>query len=207
MWVVDHMRSRGIEVLLNTSLANAEGGLLKLINMADKSPAQEFEADTLIWTAGVQANPMVRSTDFNIEPRGRVTTGADLRIVDAEGNPLEGAWAAGDVAAVPDLTGGLPDGTCVPNAQHAVRQAKRLAKNLYAARYGVGPSRSTSTRTSAPSPASAPGRASPRSWASSSRAGRPGWRTAATTAWPCRRSSASSASSAAGSGPCSSTAT
>ncbi|GAA3703274.1 NAD(P)/FAD-dependent oxidoreductase [Arthrobacter ginkgonis] len=138
LWVIDHMRSRGIEVLLNTSLANAEGGLLKLINMADKSPAQEFEADTLIWTAGVQANPMVRSTDFNIEPRGRVTTGADLRIVDAEGNPLEGAWAAGDVAAVPDLTGGLPDGTCVPNAQHAVRQAKRLAKNLYAARYGAG---------------------------------------------------------------------
>jgi NADH dehydrogenase len=71
LWVIDHMRSRGIEVLLNTSLANAEGGLLKLINMADKSPAQEFEADTLIWTAGVQANPMVRSTDFNIEPRCR----------------------------------------------------------------------------------------------------------------------------------------
>ena len=46
------------------------------------------------------------------------------------------AWAAGDVAAVPDLTGsGLPDGTCVPNAQHALRQAKRLAKNLWASRW------------------------------------------------------------------------
>jgi len=138
LWVVDHMRGRGIEVLLNTSLAKAEGGTLELINMADKSSAGTFGADTLIWTAGVQANPMVRSTDFNIEPRGRVTAAADLRIVDAEGHPVEGAWAAGDVAAVPDLTGGLPDGTCVPNAQHAVRQAKRLAKNIYAVRYGVG---------------------------------------------------------------------
>ncbi|MET1036195.1 MAG: FAD-dependent oxidoreductase, partial [Arthrobacter sp.] len=136
-WVVEHMRSRGIEVLLNTSLAKAEGGRLELINMADKSPAGEFESDVLIWTAGVMANPMVRSTDFPIEERGRVRTGTDLRIVGEDG-PIEGAWAAGDVAAVPDLTGGLPDGTCVPNAQHAVRQAKRLAKNLYAVRYGVG---------------------------------------------------------------------
>ena len=37
---------------------------------------------------------------------------------------------------MPDLTGsGLPDGTCVPNAQHALRQAKRLAKNLWASRW------------------------------------------------------------------------
>ena len=31
---------------------------------------------------------------------------------------------------MPDLTGGGVGGYCVPNAQHAVRQAKRLAKNL-----------------------------------------------------------------------------
>ncbi|MFJ6417828.1 NAD(P)/FAD-dependent oxidoreductase [Paeniglutamicibacter sp. NPDC091659] len=138
VWVVDHLRSRGIEVMLNTSLANAEGGVMQLINMADKSPAETFETDTLIWTAGVMANPMVRSTDFPIEARGRVMTGTDLRITGEDGVAIEGAWAAGDVSAVPDVTGGLPDGTCVPNAQHAVRQAKLLAKNLYAARYGVG---------------------------------------------------------------------
>jgi NADH dehydrogenase len=60
---------------------------------------------------------------------------ADLRIAGDEGI-VENAWACGDVAAVPDLTGsGLPDGTCVPNAQHALRQAKRLAKNLWASRW------------------------------------------------------------------------
>ena len=136
-WVVSSMRERGIEVLLNTSLASAEDGVLKLINMADKSPAGEFATDTLIWTAGVQANPMVRATDFPIDDRGRVRANAELRITGDDG-PLEGAWAAGDVSAVPDLTGGGVGGFCVPNAQHAVRQAKRLAKNLLAARYGEG---------------------------------------------------------------------
>ncbi|WP_309080436.1 NAD(P)/FAD-dependent oxidoreductase [Zhihengliuella sp.] len=138
-WVVDHMRSRGIEVLLNTSLAKAEDGRLELTDMKDKSSAGSFGADTLVWTAGVMANPMVRSTDFVVEQRGRLVTGQDLRLTNEDRTEvIDGAWAAGDIAAVPDVTGGLPDGTCVPNAQHAVRQAKLLAKNLYAHRYGVG---------------------------------------------------------------------
>ncbi|MHA7306251.1 NAD(P)/FAD-dependent oxidoreductase [Arthrobacter sp. TMN-49] len=134
LWVVEHLRSRGVEVLLNTSLDNAENNNLKLINLPDKSIAQEFDADTLIWTAGVMANPMVRSTDFPIEPRGRVSVNVNLQIT-GEFGVIPNAWAAGDVAAVPDVTGGLPDGTCVPNAQHALRQAKRLAKNLWASRF------------------------------------------------------------------------
>ncbi|MFC8302418.1 NAD(P)/FAD-dependent oxidoreductase [Specibacter sp. NPDC057265] len=134
LWVVEHLRSRGIEVLLNTSLDNAEDNNLKLINMPDKSVAQQFDADTLIWTAGVMANPMVRSTDFPLEPRGRVSVNVNLQI-SGEFGVIPNAWAAGDVAAVPDVTGGLPDGTCVPNAQHALRQAKRLAANLWASRF------------------------------------------------------------------------
>ncbi|MDQ6752690.1 MAG: FAD-dependent oxidoreductase [Actinomycetota bacterium] len=133
-WVVEHLRSRNIEVLLNTSLDNAEGNHMRLINLPDKSLAQEFDTDTLIWTAGVQANPMVRSTDFPLDERGRVKVGADLRIT-GEFGAIENAWAAGDVAAVPDLTGGGVGGFCVPNAQHALRQAKRLAKNLWASRW------------------------------------------------------------------------
>jgi NADH dehydrogenase len=136
-WVVEHMRSRGIEVMLNTSLAKAEGGVLELINMPDKTPAETFEADTLLWTAGVQANPVARSFGFPQDERGRIKADATLQIADENG-PIDGAWTAGDVAAVPDLTGGGVGGFCVPNAQHAIRQAKRLAKNIYAARWGVG---------------------------------------------------------------------
>ncbi|MBJ2119608.1 FAD-dependent oxidoreductase [Arthrobacter sp. MSA 4-2] len=137
VWVVEHLRSRGIQVLLNTSLASAVEGNLKLINMPDKTPADEFATDTLIWTAGVQANPVVRSTDFPVDDRGRLRANAELRITGDDG-PLQHAWTAGDVAAVPDLSGGGVGGFCVPNAQHAVRQAKRLAKNIYAQNYGVG---------------------------------------------------------------------
>ncbi|MCW2132504.1 NADH dehydrogenase [Arthrobacter sp. VKM Ac-2550] len=137
-WVVSHMRSRGIEVLLNTSLASAVGGKLELINMPDKTPAQSFETDTLLWTAGVQANPIVRQFGFPLDDRGRVKANAELHIIDDNGQPIDGAWTAGDVAAVPDLTGGGVGGFCVPNAQHAVRQAKLMAKNILAERWGVG---------------------------------------------------------------------
>ncbi|MFW0108351.1 NAD(P)/FAD-dependent oxidoreductase [Rothia sp. P7181] len=133
--VVEELRGRGIEVLLNTSLADATDGHLALINMGDKSPAGELDTDTLIWTAGVAASPMLKNTDLPLDERGRVRVGADLRVTGDDG-VIEGAWAAGDNAAVPDLSGGGVGGFCVPNAQHASRQAVKLAQNLLASRRG-----------------------------------------------------------------------
>lgn len=136
--VVEHLRGRGVEVLLNTSLSSAVDGVLKLISMADKSEVDKFGADTLVWTAGVAANAVARSSSFPVDERGRVTGSATLQILNEDGDVIEGAWSAGDVAAIPDLTGAGPGGFCVPNAQHAVRQAKLLAKNLFSVRYGSG---------------------------------------------------------------------
>ena len=133
--VVAELRARGIEVLLNTSLSDATDGHLQLINMTDKSPAAEMDTHTLIWTAGVAASPMLKNTDFPIDERGRVRVNADLRVAGDNG-VVEGAWAAGDNAAVPDLSGGGVGGFCVPNAQHASRQALVLAKNILASRRG-----------------------------------------------------------------------
>ena len=134
--VVAELRSRGVEVLLNTSLESAEDDHIKLINMQDKSPAGEFDADTLIWTAGVQANPLFKkNTPFPVDDRGRVRAGADLRVTGDDG-PIPGAWTGGDNAAVPDLSGQGPGGFCVPNAQHAIRQAKVMVKNILASREG-----------------------------------------------------------------------
>ena len=94
----------------------------------------------VVWTAGVAANSVAKQTDFPVEERGRIEVTATLQVKDGQGGVLEGAWGCGDVCAVPDLTGsGLPDGTCVPNAQHALRQAKRLAKNLWAPRWTEPP--------------------------------------------------------------------
>jgi NADH dehydrogenase len=56
---------------------------------------------------------------------------ADLQ-VGTENEPVPDAWGAGDDAAVPDLAAGRPGAATVPNAQHAVRQGKLLARNIVA---------------------------------------------------------------------------
>jgi NADH dehydrogenase len=83
------------------------------------------------------ANPVVKHTDLPTDERGRITANAALRVVDGEA-VIEGAWTCGDVSAVPDLSGDGVGGYCVPNAQHAVRQGKLMAKNLVAALRGEG---------------------------------------------------------------------
>ncbi|MGO3191589.1 MAG: NAD(P)/FAD-dependent oxidoreductase, partial [Microbacterium sp.] len=125
-WVLKDLAKRGANVHLDTQVQGAEGGDVAL------STGDVIPTDVIIWTAGVMANPtVVRGGDLPAEERGRIQTRADLRVGTAE-EFVEGAWAAGDVSAVPDLSGGGVGGYCVPNAQHAVRQAKRLAKNLTA---------------------------------------------------------------------------
>jgi NADH dehydrogenase len=59
--------------------------------------------------------------------------------VEGDDGIVDGAWGAGDATACPDLTGGGVGGYCVPNAQHAVRQGKLLARNLVAVLRGEGP--------------------------------------------------------------------
>jgi NADH dehydrogenase len=103
------------------------------------SSGLKFESDLIVWTAGVMSNPVVRVTGFPLDERGRIRSSATLQITDENGKVLKGAWAAGDDAAVPDLTGGGVGGMCVPNAQHAVRQAKLMAKNIVAVLRGENP--------------------------------------------------------------------
>ena len=125
-WVLKNLAKRGAFVHLDTQLTSAVDGVIEL------STGESFASDLIIWTAGVMANPtVVRGGDLPVEERGRIRTRADLRVGTAE-EVVEGAWAAGDVSAVPDLSGGGVGGYCVPNAQHAVRQAKLLAANLVA---------------------------------------------------------------------------
>jgi NADH:ubiquinone reductase (H+-translocating) len=125
-WVVKRLEERAASVHLDTQLTSAVDGKIQL------SSGEEFESDTIMWTAGVMANPVLRNTDLPAEERGRLRVQADLRVVSDTGVVAD-AWGAGDVAAVPDLIPGQGvGGYCVPNAQHAVRQGKLLAKNLVA---------------------------------------------------------------------------
>jgi len=132
-WVLKDLAKRGASVHLDTQVTGAVDGNVEL------STGESIPSDLIIWTAGVMANPtVVRGGDLPVEERGRIRTRADLR-VGTEDEIVEGAWAAGDVSAVPDLSGGGVGGYCVPNAQHAVRQAKLLALNLVAVLRGELP--------------------------------------------------------------------
>jgi NADH:ubiquinone reductase (H+-translocating) len=131
-WVIKNLESRHCHIHLNTQLVSALNGRLELSN------GTTVETDLVIWTAGVKAATMLAGSGIPLDDRGRITAQADLRVVDGE-DVLDGLWTAGDVAAVPDLTGGGVGGYCVPNAQHAVRQGKLLAKNLVAILRGEQP--------------------------------------------------------------------
>jgi NADH dehydrogenase len=132
-WVLKDLAKRGAMVHLDTQVTGAVDGNVEL------STGEVIPSDLIIWTAGVMANPtVVRGSDLPVEERGRILTRADLRVGTDE-EIVQGAWAAGDVSAVPDLSGGGVGGYCVPNAQHAVRQAKLLAKNLTAVLRGELP--------------------------------------------------------------------
>lgn len=112
------LRARDIDVRLNTRLESATGGAMEL------SDGTTFDADTLVWTTGVKPHPLTTTMGFPVDERDRIVVDPYLRV---EG--VEDAWAAGDCAAVPDLDLG---GTDPPTAQHALRQARRLARNLAA---------------------------------------------------------------------------
>lgn len=124
-YTVDRLTERDIDVRLNTRLESAVGGHIRL------SDGEEFDAETLVWTAGVKANPMLRDTDLPLDDAGRLPCAANLTV-----KGVTGVFAAGDCAAVPDLTKDDPNALCGPSAQHAVRQSKTLAANIAAAVQG-----------------------------------------------------------------------
>ncbi len=126
-WVVKDQTRRGVTIHLDTQLQSAVDGVMEL------STGEKYESDLIIWTAGVMPRPFLRDTDLPIGPRGHVIGSPTLQVTTEDGKVVEGAWTAGDTAQTPDIskTPG-PGGFCVPNAQHAVRQAKLLAKNIVA---------------------------------------------------------------------------
>ena len=119
-YTVKQLLKRNVDIRLSTRVDSLTGGHVVLTD------GDEFDAETIVWTAGVKANPMLTRTDLPLDEKGRLRCTADLRV---EG--VEDAWGAGDCAAVPDLT--EPGSFTGPSAQHAVRQTKTLAANIVAA--------------------------------------------------------------------------
>ncbi|WNB85059.1 NAD(P)/FAD-dependent oxidoreductase [Cellulomonas sp. ATA003] len=121
-YTLEQLRKRNIEVHLSTFLNSCEGGHVVL---SDKT---EFDSDTIVWTAGVKANPVLKNSDLPLDKMGRVICLPTLQIANEDGTIVPDAWAAGDCAAVPDLIN--PGKFCPPNAQHALREGNHIGDNL-----------------------------------------------------------------------------
>ncbi len=114
----------GVAVRVDTRIVAADGPGLRL------SDGAVLRAGTVVWTAGVRANPVLGRLGLPTDPHGRLRTRTTLQVQGASH-----VWAAGDGASVPDLAAAAAtdaDPRCAATAQHAVRQARVAAKNLLA---------------------------------------------------------------------------
>jgi NADH dehydrogenase len=111
------LQRRGVDIRVGTTLQSVEH------HAAVLSDGDRIQTSTVVWTAGVRANPANMRFGLPLDERGRVKVGPALQV---EGMPH--VWALGDGARVPNLA--TPGEFDPPTCQHALRQARRLAKNL-----------------------------------------------------------------------------
>ncbi len=111
------LRARGVEIFSKSKVAAVRPREIELSN------GEKIVSATLIWTAGVSPNPTLDLVACPKE-RGRIKVNANLEVAG-----VEGLWALGDCALVPDAATG---GYCPPTAQHASREGKVLTHNIIA---------------------------------------------------------------------------
>jgi NADH dehydrogenase len=108
---------RGVEILTETTLTSVDADGVTL------SDGRRIGTETVVWTAGVTANPLLTKLGLPLDKHGRVPVDETLSVVGSSR-----IWALGDCAAVPNEA--TPGETDPATCQHALRQARRLARNL-----------------------------------------------------------------------------
>lgn len=116
------LSERGVEIRTNA----------KVVELSDHevclSDGTRLTSSTLVWTAGTAPNPLLATLPCQ-------TKGGRLLVNDCLDVPgWPGVWALGDCALIPDQqTGGYHP----PTGQHALREAKIVARNVAAAFRGT----------------------------------------------------------------------
>ena len=111
------LERRGVDIRVKTTLDAVEP------HAAVLSDGERVLTSTVVWTAGVRANPANERLGLPLDERGRIVVDETLHV---EGVPH--VWALGDGARVPNQR--TPGAYDPPTCQHALRQARRLVKNL-----------------------------------------------------------------------------
>jgi NADH dehydrogenase len=109
------MSMHGLEVRLNARAVRIDD---RAVTLGD---GELIVAGTVICTIGTMPNALVAALPVAKE-RGRIVTNPDMSIPG-----VEGIWALGDCAAVPNAHDGK---ISPPTAQFAERQARQLARNI-----------------------------------------------------------------------------
>jgi NADH dehydrogenase len=115
-YAASELTKRGVEIHVATTLESVSDDEVVLAG------GQRIPTRTLVWTAGVAANPLLRELGVPLDERQRVEVDELMRV-----RGHEHVWSLGDCARVPNTRSDHPD---PPTCQHALRQARRLAKNL-----------------------------------------------------------------------------
>ncbi|HJQ74762.1 MAG TPA: NAD(P)/FAD-dependent oxidoreductase [Gaiellaceae bacterium] len=110
------LRKRDVEIHVDTTLESVSA------DEAVLGDGTRIPTNSLVWTAGVAPNPLLREWSLPLDEKGHVEVDELLRV-----RGHEHVWALGDCARVPNTRSDRPD---PPTCQHALRQARRLAKNL-----------------------------------------------------------------------------
>jgi NADH dehydrogenase len=113
----------GVEIRTGAGVTRIEPGRVVVGDTA-------IEAETIVLAAGILPSPLVATLPLTRDWRGRLAVEATMRSPDRPE-----VWALGDCAAVPDR-----HGNPYPSlAQHAIRQARVLARNIAAVLAGREP--------------------------------------------------------------------
>ncbi len=115
---LDALRRRGVEVRLSTKVAEVRADRVVL------DGGEELPAHTLVWAAGVRANPLASALDLPQGPGGRIVVGPDLAV---EGR--DGVWVVGDLAHAASAAG---DGPAPQLAPAAIQGGELVAANIRA---------------------------------------------------------------------------
>ena len=115
---LDTLRSRGVDVRLGAQVASVGPDQ---VTFAD---GEVLPCQTLVWAAGVQANPLATAIGLPQDRGGRIVVGPDLQVPDQPG-----VWAIGDIAASRDRRGELLPQlapVAMQGGRHVARQIARL---------------------------------------------------------------------------------
>src|SRR3954447_16115698 len=114
------LRGRGMDIRTGTTLEEVTETTARL------SDGSVLPARTVVWTAGVRPHPVVARLGLPLDDSGRIRVDRTMKV-----ESVDGVWAIGDAAAVPDPAQRLKRST-PPTAQHAIRQGRRVARNVAA---------------------------------------------------------------------------